>query len=428
MILPTKAHLEWADCEMGVIIHFDMSTFDASYDWNTDWFNTPPPEAFNPDALSVDQWMEVAAAAGAKYAVMVAKHCSGFCLWPTKVHNYHIGNSPYKGGEGDLIREFMNACAKYGIKPGLYYSANYNSHLGASPERLRAGTKKNWTQYYEVVMAQLRELWTNYGQLFEIWFDGGVMPVEEGGPDIAELLHKLQPEAVVFQGPPGAKTLIRWVGNERAEAPENCSSIVDYRQESFDGTQEHTYAGSTFGNLWCPGESDMPNREATQARLGGWFWAEGEEHLVFPGEELFQRYLRSVGRNSNLLIGMAINPHGLFTGPDEQAFRTLGALVKQHFSEPLLCASVVPDQTEYLLEVSGAPKYLVLAEDIAQGERITKFCVEHIASDGATTPIYEAQIVGHKRIVPLEGIVDGQIRFTVVECKAAPQMKTVALY
>ncbi len=425
MVLPTPAHLTWADCEVGVIIHFDMSSFDPSFSWDKDFFNPPPLQAFNPDALDVDSWLQTAAAAGAKYAVMVVKHCSGFCLWPTKAHPYHIGNAPCGG---DLVQSFMDACKKHGIRPGLYYNANANCYLGASADRLKAMPNADRQRYFDIVMIQLRELWTNYGELFEIWFDGGVIPVEDGGPDIAALLNELQPNAVVFQGPPGAKTLIHWVGNERGEAPVNCSSIVDYRQESFDGTEEHTYAGNTFGNLWCPGEADTPNRDATRAFEGGWFWREGEEAFIFSGEALFSKYLTAVGRNANFLIGMGIDRHGRFPERDSQAFEAFGEKVRQRLVTPIVQAKVAPGQMEVALTVPETANYLVLQEDIAQGERVTGFRVEHIPEGAQPRTLFEAQIIGHKRIVPLDDVRGGQIRFTIQDCKAAPQLRTVALY
>lgn len=428
MVYPTRIHQEWADLEIGVIIHLDMFTFVPEFRWDHDWDHYPPAETFAPDALSTDQWLCAAASAGAKYAVMVAKHCSGFCLWPTKYHDYHIGNTPYKEGKGDIIREFIDSCKKYGIRPGLYYSANANTFLGMNPKRLKAARPDKQKAYYDIVMGQLRELWTEYGSLFEIWFDGGVIPVSEGGPDIAALLHQLQPAAIVFQGPPGRNALIRWVGNERAAAAENCSAIVQYQQESFDGTEEHTYAGDINGNLWCPGESDTPNRDARRAFQGGWFWHEGEEDFIFSGEELFAKYLTSVGRNTNLLIGMGIDRHGLFPKTDAQAFRGFGSLVAGRFAKALHTETPIQGATRYTLPVPAKASYLVLMEDIAYGERVTGFTVTHERPSQASQTLLTAQIIGHKRIIPLHNVEDGALTLTITSAKAAPQMRSILLY
>ena len=106
--------------------------------------------------------------------------------------------------------EFIASCAKFGIRPGIYCSVSFNQYFGVeNPGKVIDGDSERQRVYNEMVLQQLTELWTNYGKLFEIWFDGGVLPVEEGGPDVVSLLHRLQPEAVVFQGPVGTKSLIR---------------------------------------------------------------------------------------------------------------------------------------------------------------------------------------------------------------------------
>lgn len=215
IIVPTTEQKIWADLEVGVIIHMDVQTFEPEYDFRTQWSYQPPAERFAPLQLDTDQWIRSAKAAGAKYAVLVAKHCSGFCLWPTDVHEYSVKHSPWKDGKGDIVNDFFNSCKKYGLKPGLYYSASCNAYCNVdNPGTIKDITKvedvrEAQEKYNNMVLTQLRELWTRYGDVFEIWFDGGCLPPENGGPDIASLLHELQPDAVVFQGPAGTKSLVR---------------------------------------------------------------------------------------------------------------------------------------------------------------------------------------------------------------------------
>jgi alpha-L-fucosidase len=125
---PSPKQLEWADCEVGVIIHLDLQVFEPSYRFRKQWGYHPPASIFNPKALNTDQWIEVAKEMGAKYAVLVVKHCSGICLWPSKASDYNIKNNPYKNGEGDVFREFITSCKKFGIRPGVYYSTICNAH------------------------------------------------------------------------------------------------------------------------------------------------------------------------------------------------------------------------------------------------------------------------------------------------------------
>ena len=277
LVLPTAQQLAWADGEIGVIIHLDLQVFDPSFvDFRTRWGHPPSPQVFNPTELNTDQWLATAKAAGATYAVLAAKHCSGFSLWPTRAHDYSVKSSPWRDGKGDIVADFIASCAKYGLKPGLYCSASCNAYLNVdNPGRVRSGDAAEQARYNAVVETQLAELWTGYGKLFEIWFDGGVLPPEEGGPSIIPLLEQHQPEAVVLGGPAGWPALLRTIGNERAEAPRPCWNTIDHGT-SEDGTLENPHLGGTpDGRLWIPGEADMPNRDQNLAFQGGWFWRAG---------------------------------------------------------------------------------------------------------------------------------------------------------
>ena len=319
LILPTPSQAEWAEREIGVIIHLDLPVFSDDVHYNfRDHYGDPLPAAlFNPDDMDVESWVRAARDLGAKYAVLVAKHCTGFCLWPTKAHDYSVASSPWKGGQGDVVREFVNACRKYDVLPGLYYSVSCNQYMNVdNPGLVRDHDPEKQRAYNEMALSQLTELWTNYGELFEIWFDGGCLPPEEGGPDVAGLLSRLQPNAVVFQGPKGMPSRLRWVGNERGVADENCSSIMDEGAELLDGTREVLAKGDTLGDTWRPAESDLPGRDAHRARAGGWFWAPDQEDAVKSGEELLDTYIKSVGRGTNMLVGMAIDAHGRSVFPN----------------------------------------------------------------------------------------------------------------
>jgi alpha-L-fucosidase len=420
--------MTWSDLEIGVIIHLDMQVFEPEYQFREQWGYQPPAGAFAPIGLDTDQWIKSARAAGAKYAVLVAKHCSGFCLWPTDAHGYSVKNAPWKDGRGDIVGDFFASCRKYNVKPGLYYSSSCNAYLNVdNPGVVQAaeGAEEAQRAYNEIVIKQLTELWTRYGEVFEIWFDGGCLPVEQGGPDIAPLLHKLQPDALVFQGPVGTKSLLRWVGNERGIAPEDCFATVDFTPESFDGHDERIYGGNPDGLTWSPAESDIPNRYADRAFEGGWFWRAGEEHALIPAEVLFDVYLRSVGRNTNLLIGMVIDDRGLVPEADAAIFAEFGERVKQAFGSPVASISQgelsgAKDKYSYNLKMPAevAPKYLVLAEDIAHGERVLGFTVNGNIS---------GKCISHKRIIELPPGTD-EITLKITEAKAEPMMKIIAVY
>ena len=416
IVLPTQEQKLWTDLEVGVLIDLDILTFEPEYNHRKQRGYTPPAEKFAPMRLDTDQWIRSAQAAGAKYAVLVAKHCSGFCLWPTDAYGYSVRQSPWKNGKGDIVGDFIASCEKYGLKPGLYYSPACNAYCNVdNPGTVLSGDPAEQKKYNAIVLQQLTELWTRYGKLFEIWFDGGCLPVEQGGPDIAALLHRLQPDAVVFQGPPGTKSLLRWVGNERGVAPEDCWATVDFKQESFDGSDERTYAGNPHGQTWSPAEADLPNRYKGKAFEGGWFWRAGEEHAIVPAEALFDVYLKSVGRNTNMLVGMVIDDRGLFPEADAAVFAEFGGMVRQAFGRPI--AQTQRQGYQYRLALPSEGKYLVLMEDISQGERVLEFMVNGIAG----------RCIGHKKIIGLPAGTR-EIVLEITQAKAEPVMRSVAVY
>lgn len=395
---PTSDQLAWQDMELGVIIHYCMDIYNPDFrGYKTAAVRDAiPPEIINPTKLDVDQWMRSAAELGAKYAVLVTNHCTGFSLWPTAENDYCTKSLKWKDGRGDICRDFIDACKKYDIKPGFYYSTGCNGYYDINDETCRDYTSEKYRDYVRHVEAQVTELWTNYGELFEIWFDGGVIPPEKGGPDLVPLLKKYQPQAICFQGPKGHPSNVRWVGNEDGLAPENCWATTNAGDANFDGTvsNEEAGIGSPDGIHYWPAETDMPNR-SQRGLGGGWFWREGEESTVFSKEHLLDCYIRSVGRNSNLLLGMCISTDGDFK--DEEQFIEFGKLIRETFGNPLDLISNPTGDVHLTVPDGKTARYLVVREDITDGQHIREFVV---SADGRE--IYRSECVGHKRIIPLE--------------------------
>lgn len=199
---PTPEQVTWQDMELGLFFHYDMPVFKPGWD-HRQYESRPEPGIFNPKKLDTDQWMEAAKAMGAKYAVLTAKHGSGFMLWQSDLYPYGMKQSPYKNGKGDIVRDFVNSCRKHDIRPGLYAHMGCNGYLEADNPGLinrgAGGDPDKQARYARICEGMLEELWGNYGPLFEIWFDGGVMDHDKGGPNMLPILSKLQPKAIVFQ-------------------------------------------------------------------------------------------------------------------------------------------------------------------------------------------------------------------------------------
>ena len=426
-VRPSQAQTKWAEAEVGVLIHFDMPVFEPGYNFRKDWNYHPDLSIFNPKELNTDQWIKAAKSIGATYAILVAKHCSGFSLWPTKAHPYSVKNTPWRNGQGDIVKDFIASCNKYGIKPGIYASTTANGYLKVdNPGKVVSGDPKEQKRYNDIVKMQLTELWSNYGKLFEVWFDGGVLPPEKGGFDVQALLKKYQPQALAFQGPFGFENNIRWVGNERGVAPYPCWSRADSVTSSSGVVEIKGLNGNPDGPFWCPGETDFPLRKNTSFQ-GGWFWHKGQDDQIRSVDELFDRYCKSVGRNTNMLLGIVVDDRGLMPEPDVQRLKEFGDEINRRFSNPIALTSGAGEKINLKLAKKQKINLVVLREDIAKGERIRKFVLEGKTEKG-WQKIFEGSCIGHKFIHQFDEMEVEAVRLIILESKGEPQLSEVSVY
>lgn len=427
IVEPTKTQLNWAEAEIGVLIHYDMPVFAPEYNFRE--FGThPDPSLFNPTELNTDQWLEAAKKLGAKYAVLVAKHCSGFSLWPTEAHDYSIKNSPWKNGQGDILRDFVESCKKYDIKPGIYASTTANGYLYVdNPGLVQKGSPVTQEEYNRIVEKQLTELWSNYGDMFEIWFDGGVLSKEQGGANVLSLVEKLQPNAVAFQGPYGHPNLVRWVGNEEGVAPYPCWATTDSVTNA-DGTLViDGLHGDPFAPFWCPGEADFTLRWNSSAQ-GGWFWAAGQDHMIFTLDELMRKYVTSVGRNTNMLLGIVVDDRGLVPDADMKRLEEFGNEIRRQFDNPLKKTS--GSGSEFIIELDSPASInrAIIQEDIKYGERVLSYKLEGLTADNVWKEISTGSSIGHKRIETFEPLNVSKVRLTVEQSKKEPKIKNFSVF
>lgn len=429
-VKPTLSQLKWSDCELGVIIHYDITVFEPEYEFRRDRGYHPSTSIFNPSQLNTDQWIETAKDAGAKYAILVAKHCTGFCLWPTKAHEYSVKHTPWRSGNGDIVADFINSCKKYDIKPGLYYSVSCNAYFGVdNPGKVLSNNKEDQENYNKMVIEQVTELWTSYGDMFEIWFDGGVISPEEGGPDIEALLNKYQPQAVCFQGPSSFPSLLRWVGNEEGLAPETCWSTTSLNNGNFAGDVKFPEVGigDPDGMIWAPAETDMPNRNF-DAFGGGWFWREEEERYLHSVDHLVDCYYNSVGRNTNLLIGMVIDNRGLVPDADVEQFKEFGQEVSKRIDRADKF-STSGKGNELLLDfkVDTEINHICIMENIINGESIREFIVEGYNGEKWVT-LCSGQSIGHKRIERINRVKINKARIKVLKSTSEANIITFSAW
>jgi len=411
---PTKQQALWQDMELGMFFHFDIPIYKPGWDWRS-WRDRPTPDMYNPAKLDTDQWMEAAKAMGAKYAVLVAKHCSGFLQWQSDLYPYGVKQSPWRSGKGDVVGDFVTSCRKYGIQPGLYASVSANGYLEVDNPGLvnrgKGGDEAAQARYVKICEQMLTELWSRYGELFEIWFDGGALPVGKGGPDLVSIYRKHQPQAIVFQGPVAS---IRWIGNERGVAGYPCWATVPHRND-YNGP------GDPDGRFWLPGECDVPVRNHE------WFWTPNAEQKLYSVEELMDMYYRSVGRNCNLLLNANPNPNGLVPEADFQRYAEFGKEIRRRFDRPIAQTTGRGDMVELTLPQPAKIDHAVVMEDIEQGERIREYQIEGMVGPDTWRTLASGQSVGHKRIEQFEPVEIAKIRLRVLKSAAEPLIRMLAV-
>ncbi len=327
--LPNAGQMQWHRTELMGLVHFSTTTY-ANLEWG---YGDEPAVHFNPAEFNADQIAAAAKAGGLKGLILVTKHHCGFCLWPSKFNDsYSVKNSPWKDGKGDMVKEYADACRKYGLKFGVYLSPwDRNNKDYGRPE---------YITYY---LNQLTELLTNYGPIYEVWLDGAnggdgyyggarekrIIDKNSYYPfdKIFKLVRKLQPNAAIFSdiGPDA-----RWVGNESGRAKDTCWATFTPKNrvdESMPATPGNTKyeegeAGHRDGKYWIPAESDFPLRN-------GWFY-HPKEHPKSP-EQLWQIYLESVGRGTGMDIGLAPDTRGLLCKEDTEALAGFGKILSETF-------------------------------------------------------------------------------------------------
>ena len=451
--VPTPQQLKWHALEYYGFVHFTVNTF-TDKEWG---YGDEPESEFAPTALDARQWARVAREAGMKGLILTAKHHDGFCLWPSAFTEHSVKRSPWREGKGDVVAEFVKACRAEGLLVGLYLSPWDRNHAEYG--------RPAYLDYYR---AQLRELLSNYGELFEVWFDGA-----NGGdgyyggaretrridnrtyyqwPDTWSLVRQLQPGAVMFSD---AGPDVRWVGNEKGLGFETTWYGLD-RQSTYPGDPAYAKTlamGRIDATDWVPPEVDVSIRP-------GWFYHPAEDDKVKSVDQLMEIYYASVGRGTTLLLNVPPDRRGLFHETDVERLRGLRQAIDRTFRRDVArearatSASLrgktgrfsparandgdastywaTPDgQTAADLELAWkAPVVfdrVVLQEAIALGQRVQGWRVE-AEVEGRWVPVAEGTSIGYKRIARGARVKTSRVRISITQARACPAISAVGLY
>jgi len=456
MPVPSERQLAWHDLEQYAFIHFTTNTFTGK-EWG---YGDEDPDIFNPSELNTDQWAQTIKDAGLKGIMLTCKHHDGFCLWPSGYTEHSVKNSKWKDGKGDVVKDVRESCTKYGLKFGIYLSPwdRNRSDYG----------RPSYVDYYR---NQLKELFTKYGPVFEMWFDlanggdgyyGGArekrnikIPEYYDWPATIELVRGMEPGIVFFSdfGPD-----IRWCGNEKGYVGDPNWSMInnDSIYNGLMGKNKNRYLNHGYenGQQWIPAEVDVSIRP-------GWFYHPEEDSLVKTPEQLFDIYLNSVGRGANLILNIPPDQRGLLHENDVRSLQGWKRLIDEAFATNLALGSKIKadtyrgksirfaaanlidrDQETYWatdddvfkggIELdfgrSRLLKYVLLQEYIRLGQRVRAFNVE-AWKDNSWQEVARATTIGHKRIVRLEHPVETQkLRINIDDSRACPVISNVEIY
>ncbi len=403
---PNARQREYQDLELGIFVHFGIRTF---HEGHSDWDGKPmDPAAFNPVKLDCGQWVRSAKAAGAKYMVLTAKHHDGFANWPSKHTDYSVAATPWKKGRGDVIREYVRACRRYGMKVGLYYS----------PAEASPTFKADARAYDDYFINQIGELLSGYGTIDVLWFDGcGSAGHQYDWKRISAAIRRMQPNVCIFAlGDPD----FTWVGNEIGVAPSPCWSTLaaDYT----DCTNREPAAPD--GNfIWLPAECDC------RLRMNNWFFSDHDADTIKSVPELMGLYYYSVGRNCNLLLNVAPDRRGRFPEKDALRLREFGTEFRRCFNRPLGTLEAFKregNDWEWCPGQRVLVDHLILKEDITKGERIRHFVIE--TDIGGWKTLYEGHCVGHKAICAFPPVPVHRLRIRVIQSEGTVHWRTLDLY
>ena len=454
--LPSADQLRWQDMEMYAFIHYSLNTY-TDQEWG---YGDEDPQIFNPESLDCRQWARVCRQAGMKGIIFTAKHHCGFCMWPSAYTDYSVKSTPWKDGKGDVVRELAEACREEGLKFAVYLSPWDRNH----PEYGRP-------EYVTYFRNQLRELLTQYGDIFEVWFDGA-----NGGDgwyggadetrridgktyyqwaETFRMIRELQPNAVIWNDG-GDRGDLRWVGTEAGNVGETNWSLL-YKEGDVPFRMLHY--GVEDGDVWCPGETNTSIRP-------GWFYHETENAHVKSLSKLMDTYYKSVGRNSTLLLNFPIAPNGRIHPTDSLRGIAFAKMIREVFQNDLAAGAKVtasnvrrgrysaakatdgnPDtywatdddvtSASLTIEFSAPTTFnRFLAEEyISLGQRVRKFSLEYW-EDGAWKPLNDAlaadgdglTTIGHRRIVCFPAVTSTRLRFTVDDAKACPLISRIGVF
>jgi len=419
---PTPQQLLWQRDELAMFVHFGVNTF-TDREWG---LGNENPAIFNPTALDARQWARSARDAGARAMILTAKHHDGFCLFPTKTTKHSVASSPWRGGKGDVVREFADACRAENLRVGLYCSPwDRNSPAYGS------------ARYDDFYHEQLSELLTRYGDIHELWFDGANGEGPNGRhqtydwPRIHALVRRLQPNAVMYSD---AGPDVRWCGNENGMAGYPNWAMVNPARVPYPGADSPEVSdallhGDAGGRVWRPAEADVSIRP-------GWFHHAAEDDKLKSVETLNEIWFHSVGHNSKLLLNVPPTREGRFHANDVARLREWRAARNALFARDLAAGKAPAWRktgergavAEVDLGTVARIGVVRLGEDIERGQRVSNYALHGAAADGHWQELAQGSTIGACKLERVAPQPLRKLRVTVLDAIAPPLPLRIRAY
>ncbi len=455
--VPTKRQLDWHTLEFYGFLHFTVNTF-TDQEWG---YGHEDRDLFNPSAFDADQIVETAKMAGMKGLILTCKHHDGFCLWPTRETQHCVRNISWRKGKGDVVGDVSKACARHGIKFGVYLSPWDRNH--------KEYARPAYISYYR---KQLADLMTNYGPIFEVWFDGanggdgfygGAREKRSidsstyyGWNTTWGIVRRLQPNACIF-GDVGAD--VRWVGNESGYAGDPCWAT--YSPCGLNGKKpapgatvyQEGETGHRDGKFWMPAECDVSIRP-------GWFYHRSEDEKVRSPENLLDLYFKSVGRGASFLLNLPPDRRGLVHENDVASLRGFRGILNKLFKTDLARQAVVTASntrenhpgyapsnvldgcrdtywsTDDLLKNSSVTldfkrpvtfNVISLREYLPLGQRVEEFAID-VWHGGSWRCHSKGESIGSRRLISGKKTTTTRLRFRVMKAPVCPAISEIGLF
>lgn len=408
--LPSVPQLRWQNYGRTMFVCLDPCTWQGrEYDNHSTQLSR-----INPAALNTDQWCETAELWGAKLILFVAKHTGGFCWWQTNTTDYSIKNTPWRGGEGDVLKDLSESCRKYGLDLGIYvYPGDETWGAGIGSGGLTKDPEKQ-EGYNRVFRQQMTEVLTKYEPVSEVWFDGSCHI------DVNDILEKYASGAVILQGPMAD---LRWVGNESGYAP--FSNWYTLNSKDLETGVATAIQSDPFGDAYAPVEIDVPLLKNNGHK---WFWAPGTDHLILTTDQLMDIYYKSVGRGAVLLLNSTPDTTGLIPQSHILAYKALGEEIKRRFDNPLKKTSGKGRSLVIKFSQAVNINHVILQEELAKGQRILAFIIAGMDSNDNWKLLYEGTSVGSMKICYFDQVPLRRIKVQFTNVKAEPQITNFAVY